>query len=75
MVDWGKLQGSERFRDQNNNYVNMRNVFNSNDNVFQLYPLIKKTKFIRNKKIFISSFKLKKPEISSKHWEKYEENR
>ena len=32
----------ERFRDQNNNYVNMRNVFNSNDNVFQLYPLIKK---------------------------------
>ena len=65
----------KRFRDSNNNYVNMRNIINSNDNVFQLYPIIKKeTKFIRNKKIiYISSFKLKKPEISSKHWEKHEE--
>ncbi len=65
----------KKFRDRNNNYVNMRSVFHSNDNVFQLYPIIKKeTKFIKNKKIiYISSYKLKKPEISSKYWEIYKE--
>ncbi len=32
----------DKFKNFNNSYVNMRSVFHSNDNVFQLYPLIKK---------------------------------
>ena len=53
----------------------MRNVFHSDDNVFQLYPLIKKKiRFKKNKKIiYVSSFKLKKPEITSKYWKKYKQ--
>ena len=65
----------EKFRNLDNNYVNMKNVFHSDDNVFQLYPLIKKKiRFKKNKKIiYISSFKLKKPEITSKYWKKYKQ--
>ena len=53
----------------------MRSVFHSNDNVFQLYPLLKKKiRFNKNKKIiYISSFKLKKPEITSEYWKKYKQ--
>ena len=44
----------EKFRNFNNNYVNMRNVFHSDDNVFQLYPLMKKKlDLIKIKKLFI----------------------
>ena len=65
----------EKFRNFDNNYVNMRNVFHSDDNVFQLYPIIKKKiRFNKNKKIiYISSFKLKKPEVTSEYWKKYKQ--
>ena len=64
----------DKFKNFNNSYVNMRSVFHSNDNVFQLYPLIKKKlDLMKIKIIYISSFKLKKPEITSEYWKKYKQ--
>ena len=58
----------EKYLHYENNYINMRTVFQNKDKVFQLYPIIKKKKKINKetKIIYLSSCKLRQPNITLK---------
>ena len=65
----------EKYYHYKNNYLNMKAVFNNKDKIFQLYPIInKKKKTSKSTRIiYLSSCKLRQPNITLKYVNLYKE--
>ena len=61
------------YKSLKNNFVNMKSVFHNEDNIFQLYPIIKKEIIKKQniKIVNISSYEIKRSNLSDNIWNKY----